>query len=238
MDEAKYDEPEGYEPQTTFLHSEQLNELAGALSKAQGEITHAVKNAKNPFFKSSYADLAAIVDATRGPLSKNGLAVIQGPFTTRTGRVIVRTRIIHSSGQWIECAIDAEPKDLGPQAIGSVITYLRRYGLSSIAGVATEDDDGEAGEARKQTEQDTSRRNAYPQQPQSRPAAPAPASAKVTTDSILSGRTESATTKRGADPKSGPRPAQRRLDEETVCEHGVALQDRCVECQAHLASAR
>jgi hypothetical protein len=129
-----------------ITHSEQLNDLAAALSKAQAQITGARKDSANPFFKSKYADLASVWDACRKPLTDNGLAVIQAPSTL--GAVGVTTMLLHSSGQWIAAHLSADPKDRGPQAIGSVITYLKRYALSGFAGVPQVDDDAEAGEAR------------------------------------------------------------------------------------------
>jgi hypothetical protein len=123
--------------------SEQINELAAALSKAQGEIEGASKARDNTYFKSKYADLASVWDACREPLAKNGLAIIQMPRTD--GNVVtIETRLVHASGQWVEDAVTAVAKDEGPQAIGSVVTYLRRYSLQSIVGVAPEDDDGNA----------------------------------------------------------------------------------------------
>lgn len=221
-------------PAAEFKTSAEISELATALAKAQGEMEPAVKSAKNPFFKSNYADLGAVMESIRKPFAANGLAVIQGPFATEHGKVIVLTRLLHSSGQWIESALSAEPKDMGAQSVGSVVTYLRRYALSSMAGVSTEDDDGEAGEARGKTNEQPAAapRSAYTKPP-------------VTTESVLGGRVESATTKRGPAPAStGPRaqplkqPGQRRLDEETECEHGVSLREKCLECEAHIASAR
>ena len=124
--------------------SEQLNELASALSKAQGEITGALKSADNPFFKSKYADLAACWDAARGPLTANGLCVVQTPSTTEDGAVQVTTRLLHSSGQWIEDAMACRPAKADAQALGSITTYLRRYGFAAICGLAQVDDDGES----------------------------------------------------------------------------------------------
>jgi hypothetical protein len=129
---------------TEFRHTANLNELAAALAKAQSKMGHARKNEENPFFKSSYADLASIVSVARAPLAENGIAVLQGAFTEGE-KVSIRTRLIHSSGQWIECCTSATARDAEPQAVGSVITYLRRYGLSSMVNVATEDDDGAQG---------------------------------------------------------------------------------------------
>ena len=127
--------------------SENVNEIAAALAKAQGAMDNANKDRSNPAFKSKYADLAAVREATSGPLSANGIAVLQGASTTADG-VSVETRLIHVSGQWIACTIAAAPKDYTPQSIGSAITYLRRYGLMSMAGIAPEDDDGNAANGR------------------------------------------------------------------------------------------
>lgn len=125
--------------------SENIADLAAALAKAQGQIHGAVKDSANPFFKSKYADLASVWEACRVPLSENGLAVIQLPSTE--GNVVkLTTRMVHASGQWVEGDVSATAKDEGPQAIGSTVTYLRRYSLQSITGVAPEDDDGNAGQ--------------------------------------------------------------------------------------------
>ena len=82
-------------------HSDSINELATALAKAQGIITTAAKDKTNPFLKSTYADLASVMAAARGPLSANGLAVIQAAETYEEGSVSVTTMLTHSSGQWI-----------------------------------------------------------------------------------------------------------------------------------------
>lgn len=127
--------------------SDQINELAGALAKAQGEMTAAYNDGKNPHFRSTYATLASIHDACVGPLSRNGLAVVQAPGVAQ-GSVTLTTTLIHSSGQWMECMMSAAAKNMGPQAIGSTITYLRRYGLAAMVGVVSADDDGEGAEGR------------------------------------------------------------------------------------------
>lgn len=129
------------------MQSEQINELATALSKAQGEITGAVKDSKNPFFKSAYADLASCWDACRLQLAKNNLSVTQ-PTICRDGQVYVVTTLMHGSGQWIRGELPVKAKDDGPQAQGSGITYARRYALAAIVGIAQIDDDAEAAQAR------------------------------------------------------------------------------------------
>jgi hypothetical protein len=120
--------------------SEQINELAAALAKAQGSMESARKDSENPFFKSHYADLAAVWDAARKPLTDNGLSVTQHP--SADGNIVtVETSLLHASGQWVGSQLTMLSKDASPQAIGSCITYLRRYALSSVLGIASEDDD-------------------------------------------------------------------------------------------------
>lgn len=127
--------------------SDQINELAAALAKAQSEMKGAVKDSANPFFKSKYADLASVWDAWKPVGPKNGLAIVQ-TASAEGPRVTVTTMLCHVSGQWIQGALTATAKEESGQAIGSIITYLRRYGLAAIVGIAPEDDDGEAAEAR------------------------------------------------------------------------------------------
>ena len=129
-------------------HSEQINELAGALAKAQGQLATAKKNAKNPFLKNDYADLTAVWDAARGPLAANGLSVVQPADIDEHGNVTVTTVLAHSSGQWMTSALsmapDAEKGLSMAQVAGKIISYLRRYGLMSLVGITAEgeDDDG------------------------------------------------------------------------------------------------
>lgn len=125
------------------MTSAEIGELAKALAAAQGEMTAASKDASNPHFKSRYATLASVWDAIRGPLSRNGLSVSQVLETPDVGPgVIVRTILLHTSGQWI-CSryVMPIPDKLTPQAVGSAITYARRYALSAIVGIAPDDDD-------------------------------------------------------------------------------------------------
>lgn len=127
--------------------SEQVDELFAALSKAQGAMKGAIKDSVNPFFKSKYADLAAVWEACREPLAANGLSVIQCP-SSDGAKVSVTTVLGHHSGQWVRDTLSMECKDASPQAIGLAISYARRYSLSSIAGISQEDDDGEAAQGR------------------------------------------------------------------------------------------
>lgn len=131
--------------------SENINELATALAKAQGEITGALKDSANPFFKSKYADLASCWDACRSALSKNGLAVVQGPETTGPVTYLA-TILTHSSGQWMKSSFQVLPKDDSAQAMGSALTYARRYALTAMVGIAQVDDDGNAASGRGNSE--------------------------------------------------------------------------------------
>ena len=124
--------------------SEQINELAAALAIAQGQITGALKDSANPFYKSKYADLASVWDACREHLSANGLAVMQTGGQTMSGQEVLITTLAHKSGQWVRGHLILKCKDDGPQAQGSAITYCRRYALAAIVGVAQVDDDANA----------------------------------------------------------------------------------------------
>ena len=123
--------------------SETIAQLAEAISKAQGAMKKATRDSENPYFKSKYADLGSVLDACRDELAANGLAVIQLP-TFREGKVVLEYILLHSSGEWIGSELEMTPMKMDPQSIGSAITYARRYTLAPIAGVATEDDDGNA----------------------------------------------------------------------------------------------
>lgn len=125
--------------------SSELNELFSALSKAQSEFLCAGKDKSNPFYKSTYADLASIVNASRPALSKNGLAVTQC-IETEDGKSYLVTILGHSSGQAISSKMLLIPVDQKPQSMGSCITYFRRYAYAALVGVVVdeEDDDGNA----------------------------------------------------------------------------------------------
>ena len=127
--------------------SESIAELATALSKAQGEMGGAVKGSENPFFKSKYADLSSVISAIKEPFAKNGLSYIQFPITTTNsiGEKFVGTvtRLMHSSGEWIESEYFLPLLKNDPQSVGSAITYARRYSLQAAAGIPSGDDDGE-----------------------------------------------------------------------------------------------
>lgn len=124
--------------------SENLADLALALSKAQGQMESAKKDSTNPHFRSKYADLAAVVEAIKKPLASNGLSYVQGFGWDDHGAVIVHTRLLHASGQWLETELRVRPVKDDPQGVGSAVSYGRRYALQSIVGLTADDDDGNA----------------------------------------------------------------------------------------------
>jgi len=121
--------------------SEEIAELATALAKAQGSISAAMKDSYNPHFKSKYADLGDVWEVARKPLSDNGIAVIQSPENCDSGNVLVKTMVIHTSGQWITSELEMPVDKNTAQGYGSAISYGRRYLLASLIGIYTDDDD-------------------------------------------------------------------------------------------------
>jgi hypothetical protein len=157
-------------------HSEQINELAAALAKAQAGIKNPKLNCtaklefKTGSHEYSYADLAAVWEAIREPLTANGLSIVQHPVSSldEKGPVVDMTTILlHSSGQYFEDTLRMWPANESPHAIGSTVTYARRYGLCSIVGVCGDKDD-DAGAGMGSPKQ---------QPPQTQPKAPASAPA-------------------------------------------------------------
>lgn len=127
--------------------SEDIKELAAALSKAQGQYKPLGENRENPYFKSSYADLDGIFRATRAALSLNGLSFSQQIKNTDEGQTILHTKLMHASGQWIESRNRVIPVKNDMQTLGSTLSYLKRYAALAILGISStndaEDDDAE-----------------------------------------------------------------------------------------------
>ena len=122
--------------------SNEINEIAKALSLAQSEMSGATKQSTNPFYKSNYSDLASVMQAISLPFSAHGLCFVQGAEANEQ-RVSVTTRIIHTSGQWLEATTELPPTKADAQGWGSAITYAKRYGLQALCGVPSVDDDGQ-----------------------------------------------------------------------------------------------
>ena len=125
-----------------------MQKIASALVKAQKGFGAALKTSSNPHFKSRYGDLAACVEAVIDSLNDNGIALIQQTHECDNG-VIVETTFIHESGEVFSAGklhVPASKHDA--QGYGSALTYARRYSLMAAAGIAPEDDDGNAATAR------------------------------------------------------------------------------------------
>jgi hypothetical protein len=128
-----------------MIRSDTVSDLATALASAQSKIQPAAKDAENPHFKSRYADLAAVWEACREPLSSNGLSVVQTFEQGDPGQITVHTTLLHKSGEWMTNSLTLPVGQNTAQGYGSAITYGRRYGLAALIGVvADEDDDGNA----------------------------------------------------------------------------------------------
>jgi len=131
--------------------SDSIAQLAPALVAAQGTIKAVPKDGKNPAFRSKYATLDAIMEAVRPALAAQGLTVVQGvihPETSAEGRLVgitVETRVIHSSGEWVASVVPVPVAKADAHGLGSALSYGRRYGISALLALTTdEDDDGNA----------------------------------------------------------------------------------------------
>jgi len=135
-----------------------LGELVKALALAQAAIappkkgkTASIKSEKGNY-TYSYADLADVIECYRKPLSDNGLAIVQ-TMRPENGHLVLVTRLLHTSGQWIATEYPIKPYDR-PQEQGSAITYARRYSVTALLGIAAEDDDDGAAAQRAEPKQE------------------------------------------------------------------------------------
>ena len=117
--------------------------IFAALAAAQMEMGPALKDSANPAFRSKYADLASVMQACMGALNKHGICVMQPTGEDEAGRY-VKTILAHTSGETVECRVPLIVGKNDMQGYGSAVTYARRYGLMSMAGIAPDDDDGNA----------------------------------------------------------------------------------------------
>lgn len=135
-------------------HSEDLKELAAAMVKVQTEIKAVPRDSSNPFFKSKYAGLEAVLETLFAITPKHGLSIIQTVQLDERGAPMLETLLLHTSGQW-KCGFQPlKPVKDDPQGMGSAITYARRYGAAAICGLAQEDDDGNAASNTKKPEKE------------------------------------------------------------------------------------
>ena len=134
----------------TLLHSEKIDQLATALALAQRKMPACRKDSKNPHLRTRYTDQTELVEVTRPVLTEQGLSIVQSTRTEHgTGRLLLVTMLMHISGQWLRGEAPVESVSTkginGNQALGSALTYMRRYTYGAMIGaVSEEDDDGHA----------------------------------------------------------------------------------------------
>lgn len=127
--------------------STELNALASSLCKAQASLGGAVKGSINPHFKSRFADLAEVIETAKPHLAANGLSFTQAGVH-REGVQLLRTTLLHSSGQWLAGEYALTPTKPDAQGYGAAMTYARRYCLAALLGIPQVDDDGETASGR------------------------------------------------------------------------------------------
>lgn len=122
--------------------SESIAKLAPSLLAAQKAITFAAKDANNPHFKSKYADLESVIGAVKEHLNKNDIIFVQTFSPSASGFLNLTTRLMHSSGEWLQDEMSIPLQKNDAQGYGSAATYARRYALAAICGLYQADDDG------------------------------------------------------------------------------------------------
>ena len=155
--------------------SEEINELAAALSQAQGAFAPVAKTGNNPFLKSTYVTLDAIIEMTRRPLSQAGLSYAQMLDTEGESLPVLTTILMHSSGQWISSSIAVRAisgkgtNEL--QELGRSITYMKRYTLAAMLGVSSDEDTdaSETGVERTSAPKSPPKRNAAKKETANKP---------------------------------------------------------------------
>jgi hypothetical protein len=133
--------------------SPQIDKLAPALTRVQAKLHAVTKNANNPYFKSKYADLSAVIEESKPILEAEGLALTQWPCGGVGNSISLANLLLHESGQWLYSEFTFESKDPSPQGKGGCITYMRRYGQLAILNMGTEDDDGNKASGKDQPPQ-------------------------------------------------------------------------------------
>lgn len=128
-----------------MIMSEKIDLISAALVATQPKLESIKKDSKNPYFKSKYASLGAVLEAVTTHLNDNGISVVQPTMMTEFGKNVVETILLHNSGQYIGAqTLVLNAKENDPQGQGSGISYARRYGLMSLLALAADDDDAES----------------------------------------------------------------------------------------------
>lgn len=125
-----------------LIKSDSIAMIAAALVQARRDVGIAIKNAKNPHLKNTYADLGAVYDAIDDALDKNDLTPFQTPIASNDGKLHLQSLILHKSGEFMGGVVVIPLGKQDPQGYGSALTYARRYALASMLNVTQDDDDG------------------------------------------------------------------------------------------------
>jgi hypothetical protein len=124
--------------------SDSIKHIAEALVAAQKEIRFAVKDSTNPHYKSKYANINSVIDAVKAPLNNNNIAILQSLSPSDDNKLHLTTRLLHSSGEWLEDTAVCPLQKQDSQALGSCVSYIRRYSISSFLALYADDDDGQS----------------------------------------------------------------------------------------------
>ena len=157
--------------------SESIAKIAPALVAAQAAFPPIVKDGKNPAFRSKYATLDGIMAAVRPALAANGLAVVQGAIHPETDGpklvgLAVESVLVHTSGEWMATMVPVPVTKSDAHGLGSALSYGRRYGISALLALTTdEDDDGNA--ATRPPQRQESRQESRQERPAAQPLPPA-----------------------------------------------------------------
>lgn len=134
-----------------LIHSPEIGELVKALAAARKTFKAIKKESVNPYYKSRYADLSAVIEATDEALAAQGIVVVQSP-RLENNYAVVTTMLMHSSGQWMRDDLSMPLGKADAHGAGSAITYARRYAYQSFLNVAAEADDDANTAAGKDTQ--------------------------------------------------------------------------------------
>lgn len=124
--------------------SESIDKLSAALAKAQSEFKVAKKSATNPFLKNNYSNLSDTYQAVKPALAANGISLVQSSDICDGNIQVTQTRLVHTSGQWLQTTMSMMVNKTDPQAMGSLLSYSRRYAVTQMLCIDTgeADDDG------------------------------------------------------------------------------------------------
>tara|TARA_B100000683_G_scaffold277177_1_gene334251 strand:+ start:2137 stop:2805 length:669 start_codon:yes stop_codon:yes gene_type:complete len=136
------------------MSSPEISELAEAMIQVQQTLSPALKDAENTFTNSRYATLHSVMNACRDALLEHGIWLTQYPVSVEANQLGLVTKIVHAeTGQWQASLLTMPLPKNDPQGYGSAMTYARRYGLSALIGIVTEnDDDGEMASPRRESQ--------------------------------------------------------------------------------------